>query len=1336
MQGTYWLTVLPETSQLRPRIKRALRGIDDDARVTPTVDDRGAEKSGKTFGEKFRKGFERSGASKLGAWVGAIGIGIRTASDHSRGLVRNIGSVALGLSLASKVARGLSVAMLGASLGLKRVAGVGLGKLATGLGFTATQAGRAAKAIGQVTASLLVLMTVAKVIGTMTKISKVLGALTIGGAALLGVMAALTTTIGQGLVSALMAAGAAAGVAVGALVGIMGPAIAVAKIGFKGLEEGAKAFADTMKDVWGPADEAFNKMVGQRMAPLLTSFRDLKMAVTDVFSNALTPAFKSLGGLMDTMKPRFTALAGDLGALGSEVAGALASPANTAAFQKMFDASDRFFANFLGESGISGALGGLIQFVSTAADTFAGVGKGLNEQLLKFGEWLRGITPGQMTAAFAALKSVVMSVWNVVKPIITFVRDLGTMAAPALAPGFQALGQALGQAGPPLMRMAEILMPALSSVMERLSPIIPELVRAFTPWAGVLAQIAPPIASIVAQMAPLAPLLVAGSAAVKLITVAMVAGKAAGMAFSVMQGVAAAATGASTASLGGNVIALGAHRVATVASTIASRALGVAMTFALGPIGLIIAAVVAVGAAIWAFFTKTETGKRLWEKIWPAITNAVKVAWTWIKDTFAKAWQQIGPSLMRIGATAKDAFGKFVEAAKTVWTAIQPAIMWIGKLWLSVQKFNFTVAIGALKALGAVIGWLWTNVVVPAFKGIALAVETWWAGVQIVWAAAQPAIRAVGDVIMWLWQNVAVPAFDAIKTAVTTWWDGVQHVWGLFKTGVDTVGNAITFLKDAFTTGFNAIKGVVEKVWGFIGGILDKIKSGIGGVVDKLNSIPGIGALIPGNADGRPPGFAGGTVSRRGVVSGPGTGTSDSILARISNGEGIVKERAMAAGGGVLVAALNAGWTPTAEQMHQLFPGFAEGLNPGADWMRRTIMETFPQIKTIGGRRSEDGYGEHSSGNAMDIMIPDYQGSGKALGDQIASWIAQNRDALGANGMIWRQTSFGYGGDWTSGKTMSDRGSDTQNHMDHIHVILGEGRGAGAASVDVPSDSVSLARSLGGGSSSSGATSLGSSTSAGGSYRAATDKELAASSNRLDNATRAVEQAQQRVDDRTYARDKAQARLDKLRAEGKDTADAQHSLDVANRELKDATDAKTRATEKAARAEQDDAALREQGVEDLSSAKDSAGGGGGFDDLGKSLWGGLMETIGLDGSVFSNPFEWPMVKSAMAGVNWLGKALLGDEADQGAGAGGGGTDLLGGVLSGAADTLGVDSLNPANNLAAPATNVAPDTTQHGAGGGQAPGPAVVIEQAGMSPQSVANTLDAQWNARTRTTKVH
>ncbi|MGZ9829858.1 aggregation-promoting factor C-terminal-like domain-containing protein [Tsukamurella ocularis] len=128
----------------------------------------------------------------------------------------------------------------------------------------------------------------------------------------------------------------------------------------------------------------------------------------------------------------------------------------------------------------------------------------------------------------------------------------------------------------------------------------------------------------------------------------------------------------------------------------------------------------------------------------------------------------------------------------------------------------------------------------------------------------------------------------------------------------------------------------------------------------------------------------------------------------------------------------------------------AEGLNPGADQLRTLIMQKWPEIKTIGGRRSEDGYGEHSSGNAIDVMIPNYgTAEGKALGDAVFAFLQQNATALQLNGVIWRQNSYGYGGSLTEGKAMSDRGSDTQNHMDHLHVILGAGRGANAAPVPV-----------------------------------------------------------------------------------------------------------------------------------------------------------------------------------------------------------------------------------------------------------------------------------------------
>lgn len=120
---------------------------------------------------------------------------------------------------------------------------------------------------------------------------------------------------------------------------------------------------------------------------------------------------------------------------------------------------------------------------------------------------------------------------------------------------------------------------------------------------------------------------------------------------------------------------------------------------------------------------------------------------------------------------------------------------------------------------------------------------------------------------------------------------GVGHVQDRRRHGRQRGNDA----KDAFTTGFDAIKSVVETVWNFIGGIFIAIGNGIGNVADKLRSIPGIGSLIPGNAKGSALGFAGGSagVSTTGVVSGPGTGTSDSILARISAGEGIVTANAM-----------------------------------------------------------------------------------------------------------------------------------------------------------------------------------------------------------------------------------------------------------------------------------------------------------------------------------------------------------------------------------------------------------------------------------------------------------
>lgn len=96
------------------------------------------------------------------------------------------------------------------------------------------------------------------------------------------------------------------------------------------------------------------------------------------------------------------------------------------------------------------------------------------------------------------------------------------------------------------------------------------------------------------------------------------------------------------------------------------------------------------------------------------------------------------------------------------------------------------------------------------------------------------------------------------------------------------------------------------------------------------------------------------------------------------------------------------------------------------------VRANFPKIKTIYGWRSSSAYSsDHPNGRAIDIMIPDYKNN-KALGDAVAAWVIGNGTRLHVTYLIWRQRSYTIPkGPW---KAMADRGSDTQNHMNHVHV--------------------------------------------------------------------------------------------------------------------------------------------------------------------------------------------------------------------------------------------------------------------------------------------------------------
>jgi len=84
---------------------------------------------------------------------------------------------------------------------------------------------------------------------------------------------------------------------------------------------------------------------------------------------------------------------------------------------------------------------------------------------------------------------------------------------------------------------------------------------------------------------------------------------------------------------------------------------------------------------------------------------------------------------------------------------------------------------------------------------------------------------------------------------------------------------------------------------------------------------------------------------------------------------------------------------------------------------------------TLGGTRASatDPHG-HPSGLALDYMVM----SNATLGDAIARYHIDHWDELGVEYVIWEQRMLSSpGGSW---QMMADRGSATENHMDHVHV--------------------------------------------------------------------------------------------------------------------------------------------------------------------------------------------------------------------------------------------------------------------------------------------------------------
>lgn len=301
------------------------------------------------------------------------------------------------------------------------------------------------------------------------------------------------------------------------------------------------------------------------------------------------------------------------------------------------------------------------------------------------------------------------------------------------------------------------------------------------------------------------------------------------------------------------------------------------------------------------------------------------------------------------------------------------------KIWSGIQlAFNVIMSANPVMLIVIGIGLLVAAVVLIATK------TTWF---QTIWDAVWGGITATWD---WVWGKLQEgfaylkDGFGAIGDKVTQVKDWIVGKWdelvgfvtglpgriaavasGMWQSVVDSAGGAKDWVVGKFDELVGFATGLPGRIRDAVSGMWDGIKESAKSVFNtvagwwnkSLGSIkwtvpswvPGLG----GKSIGFPqmPMLANGGIAGRnkdGTLWGPGTGTSDSILgvdmwgmptALVSTDEGVVKKSAMDNGGSELVGALNAGWTPTAAELHTMFPdlpkyaggGVLGGIQAGAN---------------------------------------------------------------------------------------------------------------------------------------------------------------------------------------------------------------------------------------------------------------------------------------------------------------------------------------------------------------------------------------------------------------------
>ena len=288
--------------------------------------------------------------------------------------------------------------------------------------------------------------------------------------------------------------------------------------------------------------------------------------------------------------------------------------------------------------------------------------------------------------------------------------------------------------------------------------------------------------------------------------------------------------------------------------------LGNAFAFLITKINPAVAVISAVVGALTWFFTKTETGQKVFE----GLKNILSNVWEWIRDTFVAGFEWAGDVLgaMWDGITsawdtAWQGITDFISAAweglKTAWDTVgQPVVDFIkgawDVLWTALEYgFYFIVGLGAIAWNG--IKAVWDTVGQPVVDLIKGAFDTLWNGINIVFGWIRSGWDALWQGLQSAYNLYIVPvigwvkgAFESMKNALIVAWGWVKQKWSDLWQGVQNIYHIyVAPVVDWVVTKFNEMRDKVVGAWDWVKTKIQEFASWLGGKMAEIgNTIMGL----------------------------------------------------------------------------------------------------------------------------------------------------------------------------------------------------------------------------------------------------------------------------------------------------------------------------------------------------------------------------------------------------------------------------------------------------------------------------------------------------------------